>query len=175
MHTNSAFGLARALDYAHAQARAGARALLDAITAKAHAWYGGDTIYPAAWEPSGHDFLSPALCEAELMARILPESEFGFWLSMFLPGIAGGEPAALFTPAVVSDPADGQIAHLHGLNASRAWCWRRIAESLPAGDPRIGPAVAAARTHAGAALPHVIGDDYTVEHWLACYAVLMLS
>jgi hypothetical protein len=175
VHANSAFSLSRALDYAHAQARAGARALLDAITAKVYAWYGGDTIYPAAWEPSGHDFLSPALCEAELMARILPETEFGFWLSMFLPGIAGGEPAALFTPAVVSDPADGQIAHLHGLNASRAWCWRRIAESLPAGDPRIGPAVAAARTHAGAALPHVIGDDYTVEHWLACYAVLMLS
>jgi hypothetical protein len=76
---------------------------------------------------------------------------------------------------MVSDPADGQIAHLHGLNASRAWCWRRIAESLPAGDPRVGQAVAAARTHAGAALPHVVGDDYNVEHWLACYAVLMLS
>ena len=175
VHENSAFGLARALDYAHAQARAGDRALLDAITAKAYTWFGGDTMYPAAWEPSGLDFLSPALSEAELMARILPEAEFGTWLSVFLPGIAGGEPATLFTPAVVSDPADGQIAHLHGLNASRAWCWRRIAESLPPGDPRIGPAVAAARTHAGAALPHVVGDDYMVEHWLACYAVLMLS
>src|SRR5262249_29030731 len=95
-----------------------------------------------------------ALAEAELMARVLPRGEFDTWLSVFLPGIAGGEPATLFTPAVVSDPADGAIAHLHGLNASRAWCWRRIAESLPAGDPRIGPAVAAARTHAGAALPH---------------------
>lgn len=175
VHTNSAFGMGRALDYAHAQARNGDRGLLDAITAKAYAWFGGDTIYPAAWEPSGHDFLSPALCEAELMARILPQSEFSTWLSVFLPGIAGGEPATLFTPALVSDPADGQIAHLHGLNASRAWCWRRIAESLPPGDPRIGPAVAAARTHAGAALPHVIGEDYMVEHWLACYAVLMLS
>jgi len=175
VHYNSAFGMSRALDHAHALARAGNRALLDAITAKAYDWFGGDTMYPGAWEPSGHDFLSPALCEAELMAKILPEGEFGFWLAMFLPGIAGGEPAALFTPAVVSDVADGQIAHLHGLNASRAWCWRRIAESLPAGDPRIGPAVAAARTHAGAALPHVVGDDYTVEHWLACYAVLMLS
>jgi hypothetical protein len=175
VHENSAFGLARALDYAHAQAGAGDRALLDAITAKAYTWFSGDTMYPAAWEPSGLDFLSPALSEAELMARILPETEFGTWLSVFLPGIAGGEPATLFTPAVVSDPADGQIAHLHGLNASRAWGWRRIAESLPPGDPRIGPAVAAARTHAGAALPHVIGDDYMVEHWLACYAVLMLS
>ena len=175
VHENSAFGLARALDYAHAQARAGDGALLDAITTKAYTWFSGDTMYPAAWEPSGLDFLSPALSEAELMARILPETEFGTWLSVFLPGIAGGEPATLFTPAVVSDPADGQIAHLHGLNASRAWCWRRIAESLPAGDPRVGPAVAAARTHAGAALPHVVGDDYMVEHWLAAYAVLMLS
>jgi Protein of unknown function (DUF2891) len=175
VHANTAFGMARALDYAQAQARAGDRALLEAITARAYAWFGGDTMYPAAWEPSGHDFLSPALCEAELMARILPQAEFGTWLSVFLPGIAGGEPATLFTPAVVSDSADGQVAHLHGLNASRAWCWRRIAESLPASDPRIGPAVAAARTHAGAALPHVVGDDYMVEHWLACYAVLMLS
>jgi DUF2891 family protein len=175
VHTNSAFGMARSLDHAHAQARAGDGALLEAITAKAYDWFAGDTMYPAAWEPSGHDFLSPALCEAELMARILPEFEFSTWLSVFLPGIAGGEPATLFTPAVVSDAADGQIAHLHGLNASRAWCWRRIAESLPAADPRVGPAVAAARTHAGAALPHVVGDDYTVEHWLACYAVLMLS
>jgi hypothetical protein len=175
VHYNSAFGMSRALDHAHAQARGGDRALLDAITAKAYDWFGGDTMYPAAWEPSGHDFLSPALCEAELMAKILPEGEFGLWLSVFLPGIAGGEPATLFKPAVVSDAADGQIAHLHGLNASRAWCWRRIAESLPAGDPRVGPAVAAARTHAGAALPHVVGDDYAVEHWLACYAVLMLS
>jgi hypothetical protein len=175
VHANSAFGMARAWDYAQARAEAGDAALLEAITAKAYAWFGGDTMYPAAWEPSGHDFLSPALAEAELMARVFPPEEFGIWLSVFLPGIAGGEPATLFTPAVVSDPADGAIAHLHGLNASRAWCWRRIAESLPDGDPRIGSAVAAARTHAGAALPHVVGDDYNVEHWLACYAVLMLS
>jgi hypothetical protein len=93
----------------------------------------------------------------------------------FLPGIAGGEPASLFTPVAVSDPSDGQIAHLHGLNASRAWCWRRIAESLPTGDPRVEPAETAARAHADAALPHVVGDDYMVEHWLACYAVLLLS
>jgi hypothetical protein len=109
------------------------------------------------------------------MAQLLPQEEFAAWLSVYLPGIAGGEPASLFTPAVVSDPTDGQIAHLHGLNASRAWCWRRLAGSLPAGDPRIVPALAAAKTHADAALPHVVGDDYMVEHWLACYAVLLLS
>jgi hypothetical protein len=175
VHENSAFGMSRALDYAQCLATAGDRALLDAITAKAYAWYGADTLYPASLEPSGFDFLSPALAEAELMARILPAGEFTSWLSMFLPGIAGGEPVTLFTPAIVSDVSDGAIAHLHGLNASRAWCWRRIAESLPAGDPRVRSAEAAARAHAAAALPHVVGDDYNVEHWLACYAVLMLS
>jgi Protein of unknown function (DUF2891) len=175
LHPNSAFGMSRALPYATQRARAGDAALLDAITAKARAWFGADTDYPGRYEPSGHDFLSPALTEAELMARILPQSEFAGWLERFLPGIMAGEPDALFSPAVVSDSSDGQIAHLHGLNASRAWCWRRIAESLPGGDQRTGPALAAAGRHADAALPHVVGDDYAVEHWLACYAVLLLS
>ena len=71
------------------------------------------------------------------MALLLPADRFAAWLGAFLPGIADGEPAVLFEPAVVSDPSDGQIAHLHGLNASRAWCWRRIAESLHAADPRV--------------------------------------
>jgi hypothetical protein len=175
VHSNSAFGLSRALGYARLRAAAGDPALMEAIAAKSLEWFGGDMLYPGGWEPSGHDFLSPALTEAELMAQILPKDEFAGWLSVFLPGIVSEEPASLFSPAVVSDSSDGQIAHLHGLNASRAWCWRRIAESLPPGDPRVEPAEAAARTHAEAALPHVVGDDYMVEHWLACYAVLMLS
>jgi Protein of unknown function (DUF2891) len=175
MHQNSAFGLSRALPFARARAEAGDRALADAITAKALAWYRDDTGYPGDYEPSGNDFLSPALTEAELMARLLPTAEFAAWLERFLPGIESGRPAALFTPAVVSDSTDGLIAHLHGLNASRAWCWRRVAASLPDGDPRIGPALRTARVHADAALPHVIGDDYAVEHWLAAYAVLLLS
>ncbi len=175
VHPNSAFGLSRALPYAAARARSGDPALLEAITAKAHAWFGSDMLYPGSWEPSGHDFLSPALTEAELMAQILHLNEFADWLGVFLPGIKRGEPASLFTPAVVPDSSDGNIAHLHGLNASRAWCWRRLAESLPEDDPRIGPALTAARAHAEAALPHVVGDDYAVEHWLAAYAVLMLS
>jgi hypothetical protein len=175
VHANSAFGLSLALPHAAARAGSGDGELLAAITAKARAWFGGDMLYPASWEPSGHDFLSPALTEAELMAKILGPAEFADWLAVFLPGIEQGEPAALFTPAVVSDSADGQIAHLHGLNASRAWCWRRLAECLPAGDPRAGHAQAAARAHAAAALPHVVGSDYMVEHWLAAFAVLMLS
>jgi len=175
VHPNSAFALSIALPFAARQAQAGHPDLAVAIETKALGWFAGDADYPGGYEPSGHDFLSPALTEAELMSRLLARPEFADWLAAFLPGVTDGEPAALFTPAVVSDASDGQIAHLHGLNASRAYCWRRIAESLPDGDARIGPALAAARTHLDAALPHVIGDDYMVEHWLAVYAVLALS
>jgi Protein of unknown function (DUF2891) len=175
VHANSAFGLSVALPFAARQAQAGRPGLATAIETKALGWFAGDADYPGGYEPSGHDFLSPALTEAELMSRLLAQPEFADWLAAFLPGIANGEPDTLFTPAVVSDASDGQIAHLHGLNASRAYCWRRIAESLPEGDARIGPALAAARTHLDAALPHVIGDDYMVEHWLAVYAVLALT
>lgn len=175
VHANSAFGLSRALPYATARARSGDRALLEAITAKAYAWFGSDMLYPGGLEPSGCDFLSPALTEAELMAQVLRPDDFAEWLGVFLPGIEHGGPASLFTPVTVPDPADGYLAHLHGLNASRAWCWRRLAEALPDGDPRVGAAASAARAHAQAALPHVVGADYMVEHWLASYAVLMLS
>jgi hypothetical protein len=175
VHSNSAFGLSVALPFAASQAQAGRPELAAAIEEKALGWFADDTDYPAGYEPSGHDFLSPALTEAELMSRLLAQPEFADWLADFLPGIADGEPSSLFTPAVVSDASEGQIAHLHGLNASRAYCWRRIAESLPDSDARIAPALAAARTHLNAALPHVIGDDYMVEHWLVAYAVLALT
>jgi hypothetical protein len=171
LHANSAFALSRALPYAQMARPELARAISDA----AHRWYGTDTDYPGGWEPSGSDFLSPALTEAELMARLLPPGEFGGWLGAFLPGLAAGEPAALFTPAVVSDSGDGQIAHLRGLNLSRAWCWRRLAETLSAADPRVPVCAAAARTHAEASLPYVTTDHYMVTHWLAAYAVLLFS
>ena len=149
--------------------------LAEGITDAAARWYRADAGYPGGWEPSGSDFLSPALTEAELMAQLLTPGDYSDWLTAFLPGIEGGQPLALFEPAIVSDSSDGQIAHLHGLNASRAWCWRRIAESLPPGDERSGPALAAAQVHADTALPHVVGDHYMVEHWLAAYAVLLLT
>ncbi|MDX6394050.1 MAG: hypothetical protein QOJ73_5113 [Streptosporangiaceae bacterium] len=171
---NSAFGLSRVLPFADWQASSGKPALLKAITAKADAWFANDSLYPADWEPSGDDCLSPALTQAELMSRVLPPDEFAGWLAMFLPGIEWGRPGALFTPAVPPD-ADSQAAHLHGLNASRAWCWRRIAGALPPGDARVEGALAAARQHATAVLPHVLDSDYAVAHWLASYAVLMLS
>src|SRR5262249_13575162 len=94
VHSNSAFGLSRALGYARLRAAAGDPALLEAIAEKAFDWFASDSFYPGGWEPSGHDFLSPGLTEAELMAQILPQEEFADWLSFFLPGIAGGEPAS---------------------------------------------------------------------------------
>ncbi len=175
VHQNSAFGLARALPYAQERMAAGDGRLAEALRAAARRWFATDKDYPAGWEPSGSDFLSAALIEAELMTLLLPADQLSTWLTGFLPGIASGEPSSIFNPALVSDPADGQIAHLHGLNASRAWCWRRLAESLPAGDDRIEPALDAAWRHAEAALPHVVGSHYMVEHWLAAYAVLLLS
>ncbi len=175
VHTNSAFGLSRALPFAHHLAQHDDRRLLDAITAAALRWFAQDADYPAAWEPSGADFLSPALAEAELMARLLASAQFADWLRRFLPGIAERRPRALFTPAIVSDATDGQIAHLHGLNLSRAWCWQRLAETLPGDDARVAIMLTAARDHAHASLPHAVGSCYTVEHWLAYYAVLLLT
>jgi Protein of unknown function (DUF2891) len=175
LHANSSFGLSMALPYARGLAAAGRPSLAAAIEDAARRWYAADAGYPAAWEPSGHDFLSPALAEAELMARLLPADEFAPWLAAFLPGLAAGSPASLFTPAVVSDSSDGQIAHLHGLNLSRAWCFRRLAETLPQADPRVPACAGAMRRHAAASLPHVTGDDYMVTHWLAAYAVLLFS
>jgi hypothetical protein len=174
-HANGAFGLSRTLADARRRADRGEPALLDAVTDAARRWFGTDVDYPAEWEPDGADFLSPALCEAELMANLLPAAEFGPWLTRFLPGIEDGRPVALCTPVVVSDDSDGQIAHLHGLNLSRAWCWRRLAETLPADDPRVPVMLATAAAHAERELDNVSGTDYMVEHWLACYAVLYLS
>ncbi len=175
VHGNSAFGLGLALPHAEALASAGDGRLLVAITGAAGRWFADDADAPAAWEPSGIDFLSPTLVEAELMSRLVTSEAFGAWLDRFLPGLAGGRPASIFSPAVVSDTTDGHIAHLHGLNLSRAWAWRRIAEMLRADDPRAAAAARAARLHAAAGLPHVVGSDYMVEHWLAAYAVLLLA
>jgi hypothetical protein len=153
----------------------GDNVLLTAIQDAAARWFWDDTDYPARYEPSGADFLSAALSEAELMSRVLDPAMFCDWLTRFLPAIEAAEPVELFEPVEVSDPADGQIAHLHGLNLSRAWAFTALAERLPKDDLRIAPLVAAAERHAGASLPYVAGGHYNVEHWLAAYATLVLS
>lgn len=171
VHPNSAFGLSRALAYA----RWCEPDLENAIAAAASRWYSGDADYPARYEPSGADFLSPALTEAELLSTLLEPSRFAVWLALFLPGLVDAQPAQLFAPVVVSDPSDGQIAHLHGLNLSRAWCWSRIAQALPDGDPRVDVIREAVSVHTAASLDAAADSEYMVEHWLAAYAVLLLS
>ena len=168
-HFNTAFGIALALEYADA---ADPR-LASLLRGRAAAWYADDAGCQA-WEPGGDDFLSPALIEAECMRRVLSPATFAAWFGRFLPDVERRLPATLFQPAGVSDRSDGKIAHLDGLNLSRAWCWRSIAGSLGSDDPRSALALDAAERHLAAALPHVSGE-YMGEHWLATFALLALE
>jgi hypothetical protein len=170
VHSSTAFAARLALDYAEV---AGDTALSDLLKARVLAWHQDDRA-AQAWEPSLDDFLSPTLMAAAVMARALPAERFARWFHDYLPGAASGQPASLFTPAVSPDRSDGKMAHLDGVNFSRAWCWREIAGRLDAGDPVRGVAEDAARTHLAASLPHVAGD-YMGEHWLASFALLALT
>jgi hypothetical protein len=169
---NTAFGLAFAHDYARTVQHDALRKLIEE---RSRTYFARDADYPAAWEPGGEDFFSPSLMEADLMRRVLPAQEYQAWLKRFLPGLAKGEPKSLLTPATVSDRSDPKIVHLDGLNLSRAWCMRRIAAALPADDPTRAILAASARQHAEAALKHVASGDYAGEHWLASFAVYLLS
>jgi len=169
-HFNTAFALALTLDFARQTSRGSLAAL---VTEAARRWY-LDDVACQAWEPSGDEFLSPSLMEAELMRRVLPAPQFIEWFDRFLPGLAAQEPATLFQPAFVSDRSDGKIAHLDGLNLSRAWCQRSLAHALPPGDLRRAVLLDAATRHLDSALENVAGD-YMGEHWLATFATLALE
>ena len=169
-HGNTAFALRLALEYATAAKDDDFAALLHATSLR---WYAQDADCQC-WEPSGEDFLSPALVEAQCMAVALERSEFASWFARFLPGLARQEPACLFQPVHVSDRSDGRIVHLDGLNLSRAWSWREIASLLDSTDPAQSLAAAAAGQHISASLPSISGD-YMGEHWLATYALLALT
>ncbi len=169
-HASTAFALTLAGEYVET---CGDAALGEMTPARAIDWFGADADCQA-WEPSGEDFLSPALIEAQLMRRVLPAAQFRDWFDRFLPRLAKGEPASLFEPAIVADPSDGKIAHLDGLNLSRAWCWRVLARALPETDARRAIMLAAAERHLEQSLPAVAGD-YMGEHWLASFALLALT
>jgi hypothetical protein len=154
-HGNTAFACVLALDYAQA---AKDPLLKRDIQAAAKRWYLADRDYPVRYEPSADDFLSPALVEALLMKRVLPEGEFEAWMKAFLP-----EPGPLGEPPTVLDHADAKQSHLDGLCLSRAWCFQQL------GYPQL------AEQHLAAGMPHVVGGDYNGEHWLASFAALALS
>jgi hypothetical protein len=164
-HFNTAFALILSLEWADEFAHE----LGVDIRDRARHWFGSDRDCQA-WEPGGDEFLSPALIEALCMKRTHP-ALFPIWFEQFLPRLAERKPATLFVPAIVSDRSDGKIAHLDGLNLSRAWCWREIAPLLS--EPERSIAGAAADEHLAAAMPHLTGD-YMGEHWLASFALLAL-
>jgi hypothetical protein len=169
-HFNTAFAITLSLAYADSQHRT---ELADALRHAAIRWYAADRNCQA-WEPSGDEFLSSALMEAECMRRVLPAPTFIEWFRDFLPGLGHGEPPTLLSPAKVSDRSDGKIAHLDGVNLSRSWCWRHLASTLSATDSRRAIADAAYARHLHASLQHIAGD-YAGEHWLATFALLAID
>lgn len=142
---------------------------------RALAYYARDRNCPISYEPSGEDFLSPCLAEADFMRRILPPREYSRWLSGFLPGIPTHGRADWLAPGVVTDRSDPKLAHIDGLNLSRAWMLEGIAGGLPPNDRRRASLLAAARVHAQASLPAVTGENYEGGHWLGTFAVYLAT
>jgi hypothetical protein len=168
-HFSTAFALTLVLDWAETHDPTLAALARD----RAGHWFGEDRDCQA-WEPGGDEFLSPALTEALLMSRVLDGAGFTGWFDTFLPRVGEGLPSTLFTPAHVSDRSDGKIAHLDGLNLSRAWCWQEIARRLGHLHPAHALAEGVAERHLAASLSH-LADDYMGTHWLATFALLALD
>ncbi len=169
--SDTAFALAQALDYARATERHDFEKLL---LSRASYYYGQDRACPLSYEPSGEDFLSPCLAEADLMRRVLPQKEYARWLKRFLPQLSRSKTFPL-TPASVTDPTDPKLVHLDGLNLSRAWMLRGIASALPPSDGRRAVRLKSAAAHETAGLARVGAGDYAGEHWLASFAVYLLT
>ena len=167
-HPNTAFGLSFAWDYALRREHKELKSLIELTALK---YYGFDVDCPANWEPGGADFLSPCLEEANLMRRVLSTESFKDWFGRFLPAL----PQSLRDPATVSDRSDGKLVHLDGLNLSRAWCMLGIATALKDGDARKPLLMETANRHVLATLPNIASGDYAGEHWLASFAVYVLS
>jgi len=172
VHPNTAFGLSFALDYARVAHRTN---LENLIIKRSKDYFLKDTAIAARWEPDGDDFLSPSLIEADLMSRVLDRKEFGIWFNRFLPGIKDGQPKNLLNAISVSDRSDPKIVHLDGLGLSRAWCMIRISKSLPVGDSARKILKKSAIINANSTLPYIASGNYEGEHWLASFAVYMLS
>jgi Protein of unknown function (DUF2891) len=171
-HDQTAFAIGLMLDYAGAK---GDMKFADMLASKARQFYLGDKNCPLEYEPSGEDFLSPCVGEADLMRRVLPSAEFGRWLQTFLPQISPARKSAWLQPVVSPDPSDPKLAHLDGLNLSRAWMLEGIAAGLPKGDKRRPMIIAVAEEHRRAGLAAVTGEHYEGGHWLGSFAVYLVT
>jgi hypothetical protein len=162
-HSQTAFALGLILD-----SGAGDAKFRELVKSRARAFYATDRNCPLAYEPSGEDFLSPCLAEADVMRRVLPPKAYAEWLTAFLPRMT-------LTPAVVTDPTDPKLAHLDGLNLSRAWMLDGIAAGLPSSDPRVKTLRASSKAHAAAGLQSVTGEHYEGGHWLGSFATYLVT
>lgn len=171
-HSQTAFAMGLALDWARTATDRDFEALLVSRTLD---FYHEDRNGPLAYEPSGHDFLSPCLAEADLVRRVMPPAGFVTWLTAFLPDLAPNANAEWLPPVTATDPSDGKLAHLDGLNLSRAWMLEGIAAGLPANDSRVALLKATAAAHAQAGLAAVTGEHYAGGHWLASFAVYLTT
>jgi hypothetical protein len=164
-HNNTAFGMGLMLDYAR---MSGNREFGNLVASRARDYYEKDRNCPLAYEPSGEDFLSPCLAEADLMRRVLPAPEFVAWFNAFLPGID-------MEPTHVSDVTDGKLYHLAGLNLSRAWMLQGIVSKLPVSDPRRKSLVALSARLRQTGLDSIKSEHYEGGHWLGTFAVYLVS
>jgi hypothetical protein len=169
-HSQTAFALGLVLDWARV---AGNQPMESLVVARSRDFYAADRDCPLAYEPSGEDFLSPCLAEADLMRRVLAPRELAAWLERFLPRLPRDGSAGWLEPGVVTDPSDPKLAHLDGLNLSRAWMLEGIAAS--AAGPRRAALLAAARVHREAGLRNVTGEHYEGGHWLGTFAVYLVT
>ena len=171
-HSQTAFAFGLTLDWARS---VGDKDMVALVTARSRDYYLADRDCSLAYEPSGQDFLSPCLAEADLMRRVLAPPAFADWLAGFFPRIPRDRSAAWLQPVVVTDPTDGKLAHLDGLNLSRAWMLAGIAAGLPTDDARVGALRAAAARHRAAGLRAVTGAHYEGGHWLGSFAVYLIT
>jgi hypothetical protein len=170
-HPQTAFAFGLILDYA----RGSDPALATMVVAKVREFHLKDRDCPITYEPSGQDFLSPCIAEADVMRRVLPPAEFAEWLTTFLPRVPTTESADWLPIGVVTDRTDGKLAHLDGLNLSRAWMLEGVAAGLPARDRRRRALMAAARAHAASGLAAVTGEHYAGGHWLGSFATYLTT
>jgi hypothetical protein len=171
-HAQTAFALGLLLDYARGR---GDTKFAELLESKARQFYLGDKQCPLAYEPSGEDFLSPCLGEADVMRRVLPSAEFAGWLRNFLPQISEVEKGGWLQPVVSPDASDPKLAHLDGLNLSRAWMLEGIAASLPKADKRLPGIMTASEEHKRAGIAAVTGKHYEGGHWLGSFAVYLVT
>jgi hypothetical protein len=171
-HDQTAFALGLILDYARGK---NDEALVKLAADSARKFFLADKNCPLAYEPSGEDFLSPCLAEADVMRRVLPQPEFTKWLSELLPQIPTKTTANWLPVAISPDPSDPKLAHLDGLNLSRAWMLEGILSVLPADDPRRPALASAADAHRSAGLAAVTGEHYEGGHWLGSFAVYLTT